>query len=299
MPQKDSQSAIRHLAPAWQGDIVAAAEFEHAVSLWNVATGEKVSEFETVMDYGGRRLALSQSKSACLAAAYHIYGLACYNTPAGDLRWERKELKKVQRIVVTPDEEFACCCFATGPCQVVDIATGETAYSVRGLAYIWFHPQNKYRLYQSRSYKLTVVHQDDTKAFSIAPASKLLDAAFNEKYLAITQMGADVLVFDLSSGERLALHKQPTGQHVLRLSGMPDTDDFFGVQWSYQKAGLKRLIRFSPNTAEHEVICDIGTASEAEFCYGGRTLLTSDGDVVDCKTGRIERKIQFPTKSVP
>ncbi|QDT50367.1 hypothetical protein Pan258_44240 [Symmachiella dynata] len=289
-------SAIRHLASPWQGNIVAAALHEHTVSLWDISTGEQLSEFDTIMDFGGKRLALSHAESACLTAAYHIHGLACYNTPIGDLRWQRKDLKKIQRLTLTPDEQYACCCFSSGPGHVIDISNGETILSIRALDDTWFHPQNTFRLYQYRAHKISVVHQNDKEAFAIEPTSfSLLDVAFNERYLAITEAGADVRVFDLATGQMTMRHKQPEGHHVLRISAMPGTVFFHGVQWCFRKGGPKRLIRLSPDAATQKVIYDLGGPTfETEFCNGGRCLLTSDGDLIDCRTAKLKRKIEFP-----
>ena len=63
-------SAIRHIAPARDGNLVAVGLFERTVSIWNLATGKRISEFETVLGSSPYRLALSREESACLAAAW-------------------------------------------------------------------------------------------------------------------------------------------------------------------------------------------------------------------------------------
>jgi len=288
-------SAIRHLAPSAHGDMVAVALFERVVSLWDLTTGAQISEFETILDFGGARLALSQEESACLAAAYNFHGLACYDTPSGRLRWQRKDLKKIQQVVVTPDGSSAYCCFDEGPCQVISISTGETTESIRSLRGVWMDLGGEYQFHESR--KLSVVNRDKKEAFRFDPESfGVLAAAISKTHLAISESGTDVRVFDLSSGEQVVRHVQPQNHHVLELSPSPDSPLFYGVQWKYQNGGSKLLLRFSPDGPESDVIRNLGQPAVVAFCRGGRDLLTSEGDVVDCRSGNTMLRLPFPQK---
>jgi hypothetical protein len=52
-------SAIRHLAITDKSSIVAAALFKKTVQIWSWRTGQQLGEFQTMLDFGGRRLALN------------------------------------------------------------------------------------------------------------------------------------------------------------------------------------------------------------------------------------------------
>ena len=52
-------SAIQHLAITDESSIVAAALFEKTVQIWSWKTGQQLGEFQTMLDFGGRRLALN------------------------------------------------------------------------------------------------------------------------------------------------------------------------------------------------------------------------------------------------
>jgi len=63
-------SAIRTLIAAARKPIVAAAFVEHTVQIWNWSTGEQLSEFDTVFQHGGHRLALNPGADSCVAASW-------------------------------------------------------------------------------------------------------------------------------------------------------------------------------------------------------------------------------------
>lgn len=298
MKETYTASAIRHIAPSSHDDMVAVALFEHVVSLWDLTTGLQISEFETILDFGGARLALSQEESACLAAAYNVHGLACYDTPSGRLRWHRKDLKKIQQIAVTPDGSSAYCCFDEGPCQVISISTGDTTESIRSVRGVWVDSRGDFQLRESR--KLAVANRDKKEVFRFAPESfGVLDAAMSKTHLAISEAGADVRVFDLSNGQQVVRHAQPENHHVLKLASSPDGPYFYGVQWKYSSGGPKLLFRFSQDSPEQQLIRDLGQTAEIAFCRGGGFLLTSEGEVVDCNSGDTVMRLPFPQKEYP
>jgi hypothetical protein len=74
----------------------ATAECEHAVEVWSLAERRLMSSFETVLDPGGRRLALlAEDRPIVVAGAYHRHGICAYDALSGDRLWQRKELKRV------------------------------------------------------------------------------------------------------------------------------------------------------------------------------------------------------------
>jgi WD40 repeat protein len=297
MKKTYTASAIRHVATTRDGNIVAVGLFERTVSIWNLATGERISEFETVLGFGGALLALSQGESACLAAAYRR-GLACYDVPFGAMRWRRKDLKQIGKVIIAPDGQHAYCCCATGPCHAFSVATGETTERLRGVRKVWIDSTNGLRLQESST--LTVADRCGNKLFDIAPSSfAVLDASFSRRYLAISESGSDVRIFDLSSGREVVRHAQPKNHHVLCLSAFPGGSQFHGVQWHYQTGGRKRLFRFRAVPSDPELIADLGEPAEVAFCRRGTHILTSEGHLIDCRSGSTVRKLNFPQKEYP
>lgn len=138
------------------------------------------------------------------------------------------------------------------------------------------------------------------KLFEITPSSfAVLDASFSRRHLAISESGSDVRIFELSSGREVARHAQPKNFHVLGLSAFPGGSLFHGVQWHYQTGGPQRLFRFRPNSSDPELIVDLGEPAEFAFCRRGRHILTSEGDLIDCRSGRTITKLDFPQTEYP
>ena len=250
------------------------------------------------LDFGGDRLALSQVESACLTAAYRFHGLACYDTPSGAIRWRRRDLKKIQQIVISPESRHAYCCFDKGPCQVIAISNGETTGRLRGVRRIWIGFPGGYQLHESG--RLSVSNPTGERLFEITAGSfAVLDASFSRYHLAISESGADLRVFELSSGREVARFAQPKNHHVLAVSAFSDDSVFHGVQWNYHTGGPKLLLCFSPDASKPEIVRDIGEPAEVAFCNRGTQLLTSEGELINCWSGRTVRKFEFPQTEYP
>lgn len=65
-------SAIRQLAAARNAPRVAAAFNEHTIQLWDLHTAELRSQFNTVFEFGGHRVALNPTGELCVAAAWSM-----------------------------------------------------------------------------------------------------------------------------------------------------------------------------------------------------------------------------------
>src|SRR5882724_12685751 len=91
-------TAVRQLATSRRGNVFAAGEFERGVHLYDLLTLERLRTIDTTLDFGGRRLAISNDGSTLIAGAYQVHGIAAYSCDTGKELWRRKDLKKVQQI---------------------------------------------------------------------------------------------------------------------------------------------------------------------------------------------------------
>ena len=123
---------VRHISISEQKPHVALGAFEKQVEVWNYQSGQRVSAFDTVLDFGGQRLAISKDGDRVLAAAWARHGLACYDAHTGDLIWHRRDLKKVQIITLSKDGASAFCGIERRPCLAIDISSGVEHQSFRG-----------------------------------------------------------------------------------------------------------------------------------------------------------------------
>src|SRR4030065_944327 len=116
-------SPVCHIAPS-RREIVATAQFERTVSIWDLKQHVKLAEFDTILDYGGQRLILDHEGRFCITAAYHVHGIACYNARDGGVVWQHKNLKKAQILTVSRNGELVFCGFDEKSCVVLEINSG-------------------------------------------------------------------------------------------------------------------------------------------------------------------------------
>src|SRR4051794_19045303 len=133
-------TAIRQLATSWTGRVIAAAEFERTVHLYDLATQERLRTIETTLDFGGQRLAVSNDGRRVIVGAYHVHGIAAYSCDTGAELWRRKDLKKVQHLNFNGDDSRVLCCFDSGPCESLNTQTGQSGKSLRGVRGAWESP---------------------------------------------------------------------------------------------------------------------------------------------------------------
>jgi hypothetical protein len=129
-------SAIRHLAITDESSIVAAALFEKTVQIWSWETGQQLGEFQTMLDFGGRRLALTPDGNACIVGAYGqdgrgARGLAAYSIPDGRVLWNRKDIHHVQHVRLSGSGREIYCGVEGSSAHIIDTATGNPLGRVR------------------------------------------------------------------------------------------------------------------------------------------------------------------------
>ena len=193
-------SAIRHLAAARRAPCIAAALFERTVQLWDVQTGEQLSEFDTLLSYGGRRLALSPNGDYCVATAWtkgERGGVACYDAMTGEALWHRADLCHTQRIRFAPSGGKIWCGFEEGPLQELSVSTGETLDKRAGLLDI-IDEYPPHQLLDPRSGDFVF---QAAKLFRIPRLTvSLLDAVFGSDALCLSEAGGPVRCIDVTTG---------------------------------------------------------------------------------------------------
>lgn len=132
--------AIRHFASTWSGSVIAAGEFERTVHVWDLNGPCRLATFPTILDFGGKRLAVTPEGTNCIAAAYHVEGIAAYAVPEGREIWRRKDLKKTQTLRVSLDGRRVYACLERRGCQVLHRETGRTLKAWAGVRDVWESP---------------------------------------------------------------------------------------------------------------------------------------------------------------
>jgi len=281
------------LAAAESAPRVVAAEFEHRVVVWDLSTSTRVSSFDTILDFGGSRLVLSPDGSRCIAGAYHRHGIACYHADTGRLIWQRKDLKKLQYLTLSANGERAFCGLGTGPCAVLDIATGTDIERWRGVRRVlesqfqpWLLLDKPNRDLEVREFTGKTIARFPRETFG------MLAAVFGPTTICLSESGGPVRVLDPLRQLELWRYTPAKGAHVLGVSYVEALASFVGVEWPFERGGPKRLLAWEQPHSPR-VVADLGTVPEFAFNAAGRQLLLSDGRLIDTSNGALLNHLPF------
>jgi hypothetical protein len=282
---------IRHLATSFSGSRFAAAEFEHTVHIWDLRTATRQATFNTVLSFGGRRLAITCDGNRCAAAAYHVRGVEAYSTSEGAVLWRRTDLKKVQSVSVSIDDRRIYCCFDEKPCHVLSCDTGRTIRSWRGVRSVWESPYEELMLLVKRAF---VVQSHDEREISRFERESfgVLSVAFALGFVCVSEAGGPLRCLSTSSGYEVWRFSE-RGKHFLNLAFSETANAFVGVLWPYERGGRHQLFRFERETGAVLDVSELPQAAEFAFCQRGSRLITSDGSLINVATGGLEYVLPF------
>jgi hypothetical protein len=285
-------STIRQLVSSRLGNVLAAAEFEKIVHLYDLASLERLHSFPTTLDFGGRRLAITDDGRTVFVGAYHRHGIAAYSSEDGQELWRRKDLKKVQQLGLNGDGSRLLCCFDRGPCECLNVATGKVGMSLRGVRRVWESPFAPMRLFErSRDYTIA----DLEASISAIPrvSFAILSVAFSPTHVCFSEAGGPVRTFD-AYGTEAWRHTPPKGIHYLHVAFSEELQLFVGISWPFERGGRLLLQCFAPGNGSPTVITDVGPDTEMAFCLSGDRLVTSAGDVFHTPSGKRLSPLPFP-----
>ncbi len=304
-------TVIRHIATSYDGPVIAAAEFEHRLHIFDLETGQKVATFDSIMDFGGRRLAISPDGQQCAAGAYHAHGLAMYDAGSGELLWQRKDLKKVQQLQFSKQDPVLLACFERGPAHVLDLSSGATLRTMRGISRIEESPFGRFRIV-CRSGRYEILDDErhvrigqrgpgDFYEATFTPSSVVL-CEFEltgkpmEELPSIREQLHGAACFSLEDGRSLWRHMFPTGINVQRFGFAESVGEIVSVTWPYVRGGDKNLVCFDKDTGEirREFGLLKGPLSETEFARRGNLLITSAGEVINVAERKVAQRLDFP-----
>lgn len=290
----DRRKVIRHIATSYDGPLVAAAEFERYVQIWDFESQTQVSEFETTLDFGGRRLAISPDGKHCAVGAYHVHGIALYSTNDGAELWRRKDLKKVQKIRASVDGQRLWCGFEGKSFQPLNMGTGRSKPSMRGVKDIFESVYDDVMIVDRKRRDFKLVNGDD-KQIATLPRTTFaaLDFAFAPQQIAVSESGGAISCYDINGGQRLWKHDPGNGVHALDLAYNEITGTFAAITWPYQQGGQHQLVSLHAETGEPESTFPIDGAHEFAFCSKGSTLISSDGKLRSTANGEVYDVLPF------
>jgi outer membrane protein assembly factor BamB len=285
---------IRHIATSFNGKRFAVAEFKTRVQILDLETLTPVSEFDTILDYGGRRIVISEDGKICVCGCWERHGIIGYDSSTGEKLWQRKELKKVQHIqLVRTNHNQIFTHFAKGVSRFLDIRTGEDVDTVKATEHFY---KNKYSGYAILD-KLSGIEITEYPSFNRRvkidrQSFATLDIANGTDSVLISESGGPLSCHQIDTGELLWRHELDQYGHYLRLNFNEELNAYLGICWSFETGGDKRLRFFEPSSGKILDELNLGCPAETEFAFEGGTLVTSDSDVIDLRTKKIKHWAQ-------
>jgi len=289
-------SAIRQLAGSHDWPLIAAGHFEHKVEIWNVTTFQKVTEFDTPLDFGGHRLAISSDGKILLAGSYYAPGLAAFSIPENSSLWRRTDLRQLQNLDLSSYDVTVAAGFEKGPLHVLQIENGETIEQMRGAERRHSSPFTNVHLYEKRTLELhSPKHAKPVKIKR--EEFGVLSVCFSPDAVVISEATGPVRCFALDDGS-LRWHYQPSaGWHVLELGYNSFKRVFLGIERHYDSRDTIYPLRFFDERTG-EVVHSAPTEQASEYCFGlqGTRLISTDGWVLDTGDAKLIGSLEFPFK---
>jgi len=286
---------IRHIAASYDGAMLASAEFEHVVHMWDIKTFVRRTTFATTLDFGGERLAVSRDGRTLAVGAYKRHGVAAYDAATGAELWRRKDLKKPQYVSFANDDRSIWCCFDERPCTNLDAKDGCTVTTIRGVRKLWESPHGDDRVTETRrGYTLL---RRGSKPINIPRITfAAIDVAFSESAFCISEAAGPVRLFNLASGAQLWRHDPPQYTHFLEVSYSPNLAQFTGVSWPCMYGGDYVLNLFDNKSGAVRALGAVGPCYTMAFFDRGSRMVNALGSVFEVASGKLVTKLEFPTE---
>jgi WD40 repeat protein len=290
----ERRQLIRHISTSYAGTVIAAGEFERHVQIWDIESQTRIAEFETTLDFGGTRLAISPNGKSCAVGAYHVHGIALYDATNGTELWRRKDLKKVQKIRASHDGSRLLCGFEGKAFQPLNMDNGRSKPSLRGVQDIFESVYDDLMIVDRIGKDFKLVNNNQQQVATVPRTTfAALDFAFAPKKIAITESGGSISCYDVNGGGKLWEHNPGNGVHALDLTYNESSGTFAAITWPYQNGGQHQLLNLLAETGKTEGAFPIDGAHEFAFCSKGSTLISSDGKLRNTATGDVYGTIPF------
>lgn len=304
-PNKGDDAALQLLKPASaepvvnlhaiataldRDDVVALGEAKERVHVVGLRPPALITTFDTVLDFGGNRLALCNpsGRLVVVAAAWERHGICGYDAMSGSRLWQRKDLKRTQRLSPAGKGELVAAALEGQALSLLDAATGETRASISGAASLWQNPHAPFAVTGWNH----VVALTETVSWARrwhAPIAgfALLDAAFGIDAIVVSDAHtAHGSIYCFGVDGRLKWrHEEPPETLCWALGRDDETDDWLGLEHHVNKKAPDYLARWSSTGALISRTEVESVGGGAAFLPGGRRMVTKAGKIIDCRSG--------------
>lgn len=270
----------RSVVTSSTGKRVVLGAWEKTLAIVELGAGIPSKTIETTFDAGGERIALSDELDVVLTAAYHVNGLASYSVTSGLELWRRKDIKKTQRVLLSSNGRHAYCGREGASLAVVDIMSGRTIKTVRGVRGLYDSKFEAIQFVDAKNPHL-LVEKENHKCAVARTTFAFLDVCFAPGFLLLTEAGGPVRCIESASGTERWRYVPKRGRHVLHLGYHEAKQCFLGVEWPYEKGGAKQLLRWSALDGAVIDSMILGHPTDCCFALQGEVIVLADGRVIN------------------
>jgi hypothetical protein len=263
-------------APPWEEDLLVTALIARVVHVWSLAAGAQVATFETVFDFGGRRLALVPGEHpVVVAGAYTHHGVCGYDL-MGQRLWQDRSRTNVQILTALAGGRVAVSC-DRGPTRVLDAATGQEVRSLRGARQVFaLRPGLSLGMGSGWS-RLLDRSLEPLGPRIVVSYAGLVSAASDGEHVAVAEVGGPLRILDLDGRERARV-----SEHFWHVAHDPVTGTWVVVHRTDEgKTSLLRLTHDAEvlERRPYDPLSYVTTIRGG----GGLALLVDEGvQVLDC-----------------
>jgi len=300
-PNEGNRARTFHVASPISGsDLFVTAEFERWVSVYSLADRRRISRFETIMDFGGQRLALiGRDRTIVVTAAYTRYGVAAYDALTGERIWHRKDLKRAHWLAPLAEGSAVAVGFDNKPLHVLDGQTGETVDRWRGVRKVVSSAFSSEVICTTNSCVNLGIFPGENRWVEVLADRAVLTAAFGPTAVALQHVwftnspgavpGDDerhtrLLSFDLEGNPLWEWKPAPYCQ-LNEIGWCDETQHWVGLEWSWQQSGPLRIVRIDPSGGLIERGPEV-VARDVAFLGRGKYLVTNMGSVIHVPDGQ-------------
>ncbi len=281
---------IRHIATSYHGPFVALAAFEKHVQIYDIVQSKIISEIETNLDFGGRRLAIDEDGQYCICGSWEKQCISCYEIASGQLIWQRKDLKGVQRIQNLRSSRFSIfVALEDGPSRILDIKTG---CDIKQLNRIKHWHESHFQLINlignTKRFKLVTRNDATVIANLDCRPIAVLDISFAPQGVVIANSAGPTSCYDTQNGKLKWKIPLDEDGHFLRIDFNENLGLYVGVTSRYWGDQHKKLKYINPQTGKIERELMLNCPIETEFALDGSILVTSNKESINIETGEYQ-----------
>jgi hypothetical protein len=272
------------------------------IRIWNISTGEKLSEFVTVHD-GQARLAISSTGERLVAANWRKgknAGVACYETASGQVLWHRTDLGQIQHMSFSASDAWVWCCVESRPVHCPDARSGELLKKWRGVRDAIDSPHSPHVLALGEGgYAIGY----ENKGVQVRRLTRSrLNAAFSPDTVAICEyeqlprpgyvvQGYIRCIVNQTGKERWR-YKQPENYFMQLISYQRD-GFFYGIESAcLDEKWVGGIIRLSPEDGTITKICALDPPCYSSG-FGNGVFVTKGGAVLSLTSGETVCKLNL------